>query len=424
MKILHLSKMDYGGGAADGFVRIHQALLSQGHDSVAYVIKHRRTDVAHLIDARHLLGFWQKMKWGLGRIFAKSKRWRMKPVGVYDFDTEANFPAQPLIEDAKKRHNHWDLILIHWAGGFVRPETIQEIAQALGARVALWQIDMAHVTGGCHYNYYDCMKYVTGCGACPLIGSKDPHDVSFQQAQVRRKVWSDLAVKVFAPTPWSAGQAKESWILKDRPLEIFPIPLNLEILRPASNRESARKLFDIPQGVRVMLVRGINPALSPHKGFGLLLEALRLVDAEGIPLYVLVVGEKGLLGEQWKHVTFKEVGMKRGDSEISTVYQAADYFVNPSINDNGPMMVGEALVSGVPVIAFPVGLPAVPWNEGRVGMVVKPIGDVVALAHAIKTFAEMSEEDLSAMKLAAAEAARNLYSAKHYSDALEQALRS
>ena len=184
------------------------------------------------------------------------------------------------------------------------------------------------------------------------------------------------------------------------------------------------KLFNIPEGVRVMLVRGINPTLSPHKGFGLFLEALRLVDAEGIALYVLVVGEKGLLGDQWKQVTFQEVGMKKGDSEISTVYQAADYFVNPSINDNGPMMVGEALVSGVPVIAYPVGLPAVPWDEGQVGMVVKPIGDVVALAKAIKTFAKMPEEDLSSMKRAAAQAARNLYSAKHYSDAIEKALRS
>jgi hypothetical protein len=65
MKILHLSKMDSGGGAADGFVRIHQALLGQGVESVAYVLKQRRQDVP-MVAAKGLLNPWQKLVWGAG----------------------------------------------------------------------------------------------------------------------------------------------------------------------------------------------------------------------------------------------------------------------------------------------------------------------------------------------------------------------
>lgn len=419
MKIMHLSKMDAGGGAADGFVRIHRALLSQGHDSVAYVIKKKRQDVPSMVDARRLLGPFQKLAWGLGRVWAKLSRLHLKPVGVYDFDAEANYPAEPIIRNARGRYEKWDLVVVHWAGAFVTPATVGEIAQALGARVILWQVDMAHVTGGCHSNL-GCPKYQTGCGACPLLGSKDEDDASSRQAANRRKAWNDLGAVLLAPTEWSARQARESWITGGLPSKVFPIPLDLEVLRTVAKPREARAALGLPADARVLLVRGIDPALT-YKGFGLLLEALRLLDAQGVALHVAVLGETGLMGEGWKHVTYTELGVRRGDAAIAVAYQSADFFVNPSTNDNGPMMVGEALVCGVPVVAYPVGLPSVPWAAGMVGRVVEPIGDVPALAAALRAFAEMPAAELSAKKHAAAAAARPLYAASHFSEQLSSA---
>ncbi len=419
MKILHLSKMDAGGGAADGFVRIHRALLSQGHDSVAYVIKQKRQDVPAMVDARRLLSPFQKLVWGLGRVWAKLSRLHLKPIGVYDFDAEANYPAEPIIRDALARSAKWDLVVVHWAGAFVTAATISQVAEALGARVVLWQVDMAHVTGGCHSNL-GCPKYQTGCGACPLIGSKDEDDASSRQAAHRRKTWKELGAVLLAPTEWSARQARNSWITSGLPSKVFPIPLDLEALRPVADPRVARAALGLPAAARVLLVRGIDPALT-YKGFGLLLEALRLLDAQGVALHVALLGETGLMGTGWKHVTYTELGVRRGDAAIAVAYQSADFFVNPSTNDNGPMMVGEALVCGVPVVAYPVGLPSVPWADGMVGRVVEPIGDVPALAATLRAFAEMPAAELSAKKHAAAAAARPLYAASYFSEQLTAA---
>jgi glycosyltransferase involved in cell wall biosynthesis len=416
MKILHLSKMDTGGGAADGFVRIHRALLGQGHESVAYAIKQRRRDVPDLVDARRLLGPFQKLAWGLGRVWAKLRRLHLKPVGVYDFDAEANYPAAPIIRHARARAEQWDLVVVHWAGAFVTPATIREIASALGARVVLWQVDMAHVTGGCHSNL-GCPRYRTGCGACPLIGSKVQEDASSRQATNRRQAWNDVGAVLMAPTEWSARQARESWVTGGLSSKVFPIPLDLEVLRPVDDPRAARAELGLPAEARILLVRGIDPALT-YKGFGLLLAALRQLDAEGVSFHVAVLGETGLMGDGWKHVTYTELGVRRGDAAIALAYQAADFFVNPSTNDNGPMMVGEALVCGLPVVAYPVGLPSVPWAEGMVGRVVEPIGDVAALAAAIRAFAEMPAAELAAKKHAAATAARPLYAASNFSEQL------
>ena len=419
MKILHLSKMDTGGGAADGFVRIHQALLGQGVESVAYVLKQKRRDVP-MVAAKGLLNPWQKLAWGLGRAIAKVKRFGVKPVGVYDFDAEANFPAEPIIRHARARSAKWDLVLVHWSGGFVRPETVREIAQALGARVALWQVDMAHATGGCHSNL-GCQKYQTGCGACPLLSSSDPQDISSVQAARRAQLWKELDVAILAPSGWSARQAKESFTLGGRELRTFPIPLDLAVLRPA-DMLSARQALGLPAEGRIVLVRALDPGLV-YKGFGLFLEALKQLDDQGVALHVAVIGDRGFLTGGFRHVTFTELGPQRGDAALARAYQAADFFVSPSTNETGPMMAGEAMACGRPLIAYPIGIAPDLVDQGRNGTLVEPVGDVAALAAAIRAYAEMPAAELAARQQAAADSAGRLFSARYFAEQVQAVLR-
>ena len=419
MKILHLSKMDTGGGAADGFVRIHQALLGQGVESVAYVLKQKRRDVP-MVAAKGLLNPWQKLVWGQGRAFAKVKRFGVKPVGVYDFDAEANFPAEPIIRHARARSAKWDLVLVHWSGGFVRPETVREIAQALGARVALWQVDMAHATGGCHSNL-GCQKYQTGCGACPLLSSSDPQDISSVQAARRAQLWKELDVAILAPSGWSARQAKESFTLGGRELRTFPIPLDLAVLRPA-DMLSARQALGLPIEGRIVLVRALDPGLV-YKGFGLFLEALKQLDDQGVALHVAVIGDRGFLPGGFRHVTFTELGPQRGDAALARAYQAADFFVSPSTNETGPMMAGEAMACGRPLIAYPIGIAPDLVDQGRNGTLVEPVGDAVALAAAIRAYAEMPAAELAARQQAAADSAGRIFSARYFAEQVQAVLR-
>jgi len=421
MKILHLSKMDTGGGAADGFVRIHRALHGQGHQSVAYAIKQDRRDVPDLVDARRLLGFFQKARWGLGRIWAKLSRLYLKPGGVYDFDAEANYPAEPIIRHARARSEQWDLVVVHWAGAFVTPATVREIAEALGARVALWQVDMAHATGGCHSNL-GCQKYRTGCGACPLLASSDPKDVSSVQAERRARTWKELGAVVLAPSGWSARQAQDSLTLGGLELRTFPIPLDLAALKPAADPLAVRRALGLPAGGRIVLVRALDPGLV-YKGFGLFLEALRILDEQGVALHVAVIGDRGFMPAGFRHIGVTELGPQRGDAALAKAYQAADFFVSPSTNETGPMMAGEAMACGRPLIAYPIGIAPDLVEQGRNGTLVEPVGDVVALAAAIRAYAEMPDDELAARQRAAADSAGRIFSAGYFAGQVQAALR-
>jgi len=421
MKILHLSKMDAGGGAADGFVRIHRALLAEGHDSVAYVIKQKRHNVPAMVDARKLLGPFEKLAWGLGRVWAKLRRLHLKPVGVYDFDAEANFPSEPIIRDARARAEKWDLVLVHWSGAFVRPETIQEIAGALGACVALWQVDMAHATGGCHSNL-GCQKYQTGCGACPLLASSDPQDVSSVQAARRARIWKELGAVVLAPSGWSARQAKESFTLGALELRTFPIPLDLAVLKPVADQLAVRRELGLPAEGRIVLVRALDPSIT-YKGFGLFLEALKRLDDQGVVLHVAVIGDRGFMPGGFRHITTTELGPQLGDTALARAYQAADFFVSPSTNETGPMMAGEAMACGRPIIAYPIGIAPDLIEPGRNGTLVELVGDVAALAAAIRVYAEMPPAELAARQQAAADSAGRIFSSGYFAQQVQAALR-
>jgi len=419
MKILHLSKRDSGGGAADGFVRIHKALLGQGVDSVAYVMRRRRHDVPSF-SAPSLLSAFQGYRWMLGRAWAKRRRFAQKPVGVYDFDAEGNFPAEPIIRHALGLASRWDLVLVHWSGGFVNPESVRRIADALGARVALWQVDMAHATGGCH-STRGCEKYRHGCGACPLLKSDDPGDVSARQSAERRRAWEAARPIIYAPSGWSARQAQASSVLRGMELHVIPIPLDLEILKPGSSRD-ARVVLGLPAEGRVLLVRGIDPAI-PYKGFAVFTEALRHLDgllaASGSRLHVAVVGEPGLVPADLRNIACTDLGPLRGDAALAAAYQACDFFVSPSTNDAGPMMVGEAMSCGRPVVAFPVGSAVDLVEDGMNGRIVPAIGSVAGLAEALQNYVVMDGSQLSLEQQASSRIARKVLSPEYFREQIK-----
>jgi Glycosyl transferases group 1 len=70
------------------------------------------------------------------------------------------------------------------------------------------------------------------------------------------------------------------------------------------------------------------------------------------------------------------------DQQLRQIYAAADLFVLPSLEDNFPNTMLEAMSCGTPVVAFEVGgIPDVVKN-GLTGWTV-PLGDIAAMAAAI-----------------------------------------
>jgi glycosyltransferase involved in cell wall biosynthesis len=135
-------------------------------------------------------------------------------------------------------------------------------------------------------------------------------------------------------------------------------------------------------------------ALAEKKGHVHLLEALALVRRER-DVTLEIVGD-GELREELERLT-KELGLggvvrfhgALSREEVAELMRACDLFVLPSLFENLPVVLIEAMASGLPAVATRVG--GVPeLVDGQAGLLVPP-EDPEALARAIAEALESRE---------------------------------
>ena len=129
-------------------------------------------------------------------------------------------------------------------------------------------------TGGCHYDH-DCGRHMTGCGACPQLGSIDFQDLSHQIWHRKQAIFSRLAperLHIVALNRWMAELVRRSPLLEKFPVTIVPNGVDTEVFAPR-DAQGARRDLGIPQDCRVVLFAA-EAVRVRRKGFALLIRAL------------------------------------------------------------------------------------------------------------------------------------------------------
>lgn len=153
--------------------------------------------------------------------------------------------------------------------------------------------------------------------------------------------------------------------------------------------EPARQELGIPQDAFVV---GTVTRFTFEKGLTFFVEAMSSVLAIYPDVCFLIVGDAELLQEQiYKKKVEKRIADLKLESKIvlpgfrrdvGRMLAAMDVFVSPSIVENFPNTVMEAMAAGLPVIATRVGSITDAVVEGETGLLV-PTGNSEALANAI-----------------------------------------
>jgi len=175
-------------------------------------------------------------------------------------------------------------------------------------------------------------------------------------------------------------------------------------------------------GLGARPVIGFVGRLTADKGVSYLLQAVRQLAKQGQFVDIMIVGdgdqENALRSEVDRLGMSERVHFFGKRNDTPNLYAAMDVFVLPSLKEAFPLVVLEAMASGLPVIASRVGdIPYILWN-GECGVLVEA-GDFLGLAANIqKLLGDWSATQL--MALAGQERVRNLFSsaamARRYHD--------
>jgi glycosyltransferase involved in cell wall biosynthesis len=381
VKVVHVNADDVAGGAARAAHRLHEGLRRQGHDSCLFVSRKRSHDPTVVV-LRPSVRFTARLRrrlagrWIDGRLAHYTSSC---PPGYERFHGERTAFGAELVAQLPSA----DVVNLHWIAGFVD-------YRAFFGRVpqhtpVVWTLhDMNPFTGGCHYDL-GCGRYAEGCGSCPQLGSSRQEDLSHQVFQRKRRIFERIdagRLHLVALNDWMAAEVKRSVLLRRFPVTVIPNSLDTEVFAPRE-RALARDVLGLPRDARVVLF----VATSIHnrrKGFALLTRALAgLQDTDDLCLLSLGAGQPGA-DPGIPHV---HLGVVENERLLSLVYSAADLFVIPSLQDNLPNTVLEALACGVPVVGFEVGGIPDMIQHGVTGLLV-PAADAEAMGRAVRHLLE------------------------------------
>ena len=163
-------------------------------------------------------------------------------------------------------------------------------------------------------------------------------------------------ITVLTPSKWLADCAKSSSLFKNSDIRVIPYGLDTGTYKPC-DRQTAKNILNLPQDRQLILFGALSSTSNKKKGFPLLMQALKqLSNSENSQNWELIVFGASQPKEKLDiDLKTRYMGTLSDDISLALIYAAADVFVAPSVQDNLPNAVMEALACDTPCVAFQIG---------------------------------------------------------------------
>lgn len=364
VRVVALGGASEGGGATRAALRLHAALLQQGVDAT-FLARFGPQGAAKVLPAQHaslhrrLMNVASRGLDGLPRVLYR------------DYDG-TKWTANWLAGGTLKRLNALphDIVHLHWVGaGLVSIGDVRRYGRPI-----VWTLhDMWPFTGGCHYSH-GCVRFEHGCGSCPVLGSTMTSDLSRLTHGLKMRAWRDSDITFVAPSRWLARLARNSAVGHGRRVEVIANGIDVDVFTP-HDKTKARRELGLPLDRRLILTAGETLGTDPWKGYAHLQRALNLIarDERFQDVDLVALGADPTRVVTQSGVPTHALGYISDEGTMARVYASADVFVTPSLADNLPNTIMEALACGTPCVAFDIGGIPDMIEDGFNGVLASPV---------------------------------------------------
>lgn len=349
MRVLIVNTSEKTGGAAVAANRLMEALNNNG-EKAKMLVRDKQTDCLTVVSAGdgwrqrwHFL--WERWRIFMAMHFSKK---HLFEVDIANAGTDIT--GLPEFREA-------DVIHLHWINqGFLSLSVIQKILQS-GKPVVWTMHDLWPATAICHYAR-GCQRYKERCHHCPLLpGGGSGNDLAARVWNRKSSILRAGHISFVACSRWLEGEAKRSALLKGQHVSSIPNAIDTRVYHPMDKTEARRKVGLPEEGNIILFVS--QRVTDERKGIRYLVEAVsklveRYPSLKETTSIAILGGHAEEVAEELS-LPVHALGYVSDEQTIVSVYNAANVFVTPSLEDNLPNTIMESLACGVPCVGFAVG---------------------------------------------------------------------
>ena len=343
MRVLIVNTSERTGGAAVAANRLMKALNNNGAKA-KMLVRDKETDALTVVPLPHSPRLRWHFLWERLVVFCRLHFSRQHLFEVDIANAGSDVTNLPEFQEA-------DVIHLHWINqGMLSLKGIQKILQS-GKPVVWTMHDIWPATALCHVTL-GCERFTTQCENCRLLsGGGSSNDFSTTVWRRKQRMLAGGSIYFVACSRWLESEAKRSALLKGQKITSIPNPIDTRIYK-VGNKQEARQRLGLPLDKKLILFAS-QRVTNVNKGMDYLIEAcqqLQLADTA-----VVILG--GHAEEVVSQLSLEAypLGYVNEEQRIVDVYQAVDVFVLPSLSENLPNTIMEAMACGVPCVGFKVG---------------------------------------------------------------------
>lgn len=249
-----------------------------------------------------------------------------------------------------------DVIHLHWVNqGFLSLDNINKIMHS-GKKIVITMHDQWYFTSVCHYSG-DCIKYRKRCEKCAMMKSGVFGDYAKKVFERKQGIYKDVDLTFVGCSKWIADMARSSKLTEGKKVLNIPNAIDTNVFCPNDKLE-VRKAFGLPIDKKLLLF-GSQRITDERKGFKYLVDALNIIKdinkelANDIELVVVGGDSEKVRNEVPFNII--PVSYVSDIKKMVDLYNAVDIYVTPSLQDNLPNTIVEAMSCGIPCVGFNVG---------------------------------------------------------------------
>ncbi len=349
MRVLIVSTSERIGGAAIAANRLMDALNNNGIKA-KMLVRDKQTDNISVVPLRkswlHAVKFiWERFCIFVANRFHKHRLFEQDLANV-----GTDITSLPEFKEADVIHLHW------FNQGFLSLDNIQKIVSS-GKPIVWTMHDMWPFTGTCHYSG-NCEKYKKECHHCPILYSGgSSHDIANRVFEKKAKIYADARIFFVACSQWLEGLAKESRLLVGQEVCNIPNAINTHLFYPR-DKKAARLSLHLPKNKKLLLFGSLK-ITDERKGVSYLVEACRWIQENYADLRddlaIVTMGHDGENTKKLFPFPVYSLDYVSEEKKLAEVYNAVDLYVTPSLQDNLPNTIVEAMACGIPCVGFQIG---------------------------------------------------------------------